>query len=667
MKRRFLYLSVLITFFLLSCQLRAGNDIWDPITQADWSVTPDTSLGIRDAVMLFEKITFDDRRLDKGRATITIYRRIRILNREGREWGDVTIPYIHKKQKIEKIRGRTVLRDGSEFKLEKQNIIQFTRFKSKGIKVKQYSFSLPGITDDCILEYFFKYRIPHPYGLWGIQKEIPLLYGELRWKFFLLPDIPGVTLSLSLERELDDWVSTSLTPNYLSRPPNLPMRVQVLPSPEQPEEVVFTIKNVVSFKPESFTLPDISLQARLLCYYGGNDNPQEHWKETSEKTYESIEKFCKKNKRLRKVIASFTNLNLKEGKIKTAYNWCQQNIENITYLESDKKSKKNKNVDDVVKNRYGTQGQINNVFFEMLRQMGFNPKMAFAVDRDENIFVSDAKYWQFHRRLVAVADENGLRYYSPGDLYLKPGEIPWVNEGTKAFMTGNTVDPFQVLPFSDWKENRIYRKLNGVINDQGQIVGDLYEERRGHQARAIRLFLAQNNATEQRRLLKTEWEDAFRNAAVDSVSFENLEELKMPLKISGKMEFYQPLTEVGTRKLLKPFDYFEETTNPFQAELRKFPLMFDYGYEQLEILQVDVPENWSIQIPGKDTPFANEIGYSAVTCTIIGKSLLVQHLFRLNQPFWIAEKYPEVQELFQARQALRNLTIVLNENTAAAK
>jgi hypothetical protein len=41
------------------------------------------------------------------------------------------------------------------------------------------------------------------------------------------------------------------------------------------------------------------------------------------------------------------------------------------------------------------------------------------------------------------------------------------------------------------------------------------------------------------------------------------------------------------------------------------------------------------------------------------KTVAIQRLFRLNHPYWLPAAYPAVQELFQARQAMNGLMIVL--------
>ena len=87
---------------------------WSEIPDREWNVVEDPDNGIRDAVMLYENITADDTKLDDGKYYLTIHRRIKIFNAEGRKWGDVTLPAIHAKQDLEVLEGRTLRPDGVE-------------------------------------------------------------------------------------------------------------------------------------------------------------------------------------------------------------------------------------------------------------------------------------------------------------------------------------------------------------------------------------------------------------------------------------------------------------------------------------------------------------------------------------------------------------------------
>ena len=343
---------------------------WDPITEQDWNAAEDPKNNIRNALMLFEKITRDD---NPALYEITIYRRIKIFNALGREWGDYSVPYVHKKQKIVQIYGRTVLPDGREFPLSKNQIFDKEIVRTKGVKVKQKSFSLPGLSDGCIVEYYVKYTSPIVSRVWWIQKKIAMLQGDFVWKFRRWGYIP---------QGFFRYISENFTPNFFRYPDTSPVLTTFHPSYLEAKEIHFSVKNIPAFEAESNSASELMQVPQVHCYYGSVDSPEKYWKDINKNIIEAFNLYCKKNKRVREIIASFGDLTDQDSKISACYNWAQQQLKNISYLEDDSKYKDNQNLDDVLKRGYGTRDEINIVFQSLLREMNINTQPAFVIDRD---------------------------------------------------------------------------------------------------------------------------------------------------------------------------------------------------------------------------------------------------------------------------------------------
>ena len=134
--------------------LHAADDFnWESITDDDWADVGDSTISKSGAVMLFEKIVSDDRKMQNEKCTLTVYRRIRIFGEQGRVWGDAIIPNLHRKQRVPVILGRTILRDGTTVNLAPTQVFEKKVLQTKGLKIKQKSFSLPAISNDYIAEY----------------------------------------------------------------------------------------------------------------------------------------------------------------------------------------------------------------------------------------------------------------------------------------------------------------------------------------------------------------------------------------------------------------------------------------------------------------------------------------------------------------------------------
>ncbi len=77
---------------------------------------------------------------------------------------------------------------------------------------------------------------------------------------------------------------------------------------------------------------------------------------------------------------------------------------------------------------------------------------------------------------------------------------------------------------------------------------------------------------------------------------------------------------------------------------------------------VTIPEGWQVEALPTDTVLSNEVGECAVKFVTFGNTLTVQRTFTLNGPFWYADQYASVQELYQWRQDVASSIVMLIPN-----
>ncbi len=638
----------------------AGEDFqWEPITDSDWSVSEDPLRGIHDAVMIFERIVADDQEWLSDKCYYRIYRRIRILSSEGRRLGDVVVPYTRKEAKLEDIRGRTVHRDGREFALTESQVYEKEVLKAEGMKIKQKSFSLPAISDDCIIEYYIKYRLHDSPHLWLIQKDMFMIEGEYVWRFYR---------GEGLSSEQYQVVADKLAPNYLAMAPDTLMEIEQRPSIKAPEEVVFTVSETPAFESEPYSPPDRALRWQLRHYYGESRAPAAYWGNLSGSISDDLREFAKKNKRVREVTKSFGQLTSSEEKVHAAYTWLQENIRNTDYDDSNDEFKDNECADDVIKRGYGTARDINMTLCDMLREMNIDAKMAFGTDRDENLLVYDAKYWQFDRSLVAVfGEDKRYRFYDPGGKCLPVGGVAWFNEGTSVLVVGDMNRQFLKIPFSDAMSNQTTRHELLTMNEESEVRGRMIENHKGHSARPYRLRLSASAEKEITDHLQEEFLEHFPNGEADSFSIAGLGDIDEPITIECNMTIPSVGQKMGNRVLLKPSELFSGLENPFKSDTREHPIMFDYASEIIETLTVNFPGTWAVEALPSDSVFSNQIGQCQIAFTTFGNTLSVQRMFTLNRPSWPAARYEDVKKLFQTRQALAEMIVVLTTSSLPPK
>lgn len=656
-----------VLILLLALAAHAATDEvfkWHPIMPADWKVAPDSTAGGRNAIMLFEKIFVDeDEYMSDDKCYYTIYRRIKVFNNEGRAWGDVTVPLLHFKQKVEMIQGRTVLPEGKEFVLAPTQILEKEIIKAKGLKVKEKSFSLPGMADGCIIEYVIKYRLPQRQSRWLIQKEILLRQGELRWRF-----ARKTGMSSRYESYLSAWLKKNLMPNYIWLPENLRVSVKELPTLKEPEEIVFTVSEVLAFEEEPQGFPDIALKAQLLFYYGGSVNANAYWAELANEMDTAFEPFAQKNKKVTALVADWQALESDEKKIAAAYEWVQQNLKNVAYEDEDeapgKKFKDNKTADDVLLRGYGSQLDLTLLFRDMLREMNIDAKLAFVVDRDDNIFIQNAKYWQFDRALIAIKHPQiagKFSFYAPGEPHLPSTQVSWYNEGVSAFLLGLPSQQFAAIPFSPNNTNRTARVFLLHLDEEAKLSGKLADHRLGHAGRELHLLVGQAQAGERELKLVANLKESLPNLTLDSLTVNVGNKTDPSIKLECSVSFPNIEAGPGSRMLLQPFEYLKHDTNPFHAPTRKTSLLFDYSHETIEVMNISLAEAWALEAVPKDTSFSNTVGQCEMRFQSFGTTVSVQRIFRLNRPYWLASDYAAVRKLFQTRQEFNAIALVLRK------
>lgn len=153
--KKSLQLLLLILMSLFICQCAAPtlfSDHWDTASMELFERKSSPYSNSPDAVVVFdlERMTLDSHEWDIVRER---HVRIQIFTEEGKENADISIPYWHA-HKVTEIKAQTILPDGRRVKLNPEDIFEEGNDKRWMYK----KFALPGVEDQCIIEYQYKYR-----------------------------------------------------------------------------------------------------------------------------------------------------------------------------------------------------------------------------------------------------------------------------------------------------------------------------------------------------------------------------------------------------------------------------------------------------------------------------------------------------------------------------
>ncbi|MFH2056950.1 MAG: DUF3857 domain-containing protein [bacterium] len=629
---------------------------WGEVSDSDWAVTQDSARGILDGAIIFEKMEFDDREYyKKDRCYRTIYRRVRILTDKGRSFGDVNVPFVHFEQEIEDIQGRTLLRDGTVLELHKDNIYTKEAVRVKREALEQYSFSLPGVTSDCVIEYMIRYKTPTPSTVWVLQNEIPVLAGECHW---LLEQM--LARGSSARRTYRIFGKTGA--NYVWQRAPDSRKVEIIPDRDHAEEIVFKIGFVPPFDGEPFTFPEPSLMTRLICYYGSVAGSNQFWTDMAMDLDDYFDEYCKKNYRLRDVVDEFPVLDSDSARLAVAFNWVRENLVNSDFepcmgdYGRERKPDVNNNINEILEQGCGNSRDVDILFMHMLNLMGIKARLVLLRGRADDLFVPEAKYWQFDEVLIGVPQDNGYVMCSPGHYYNPIDLVPWYCEAVDAVLVGGS--GLFHIPCTSYDRNLLKADYHFTIAEDLEISGQVEAELAGQYALDVRSAQGKPDSNACSDLIGEYLSKYYSDAELGSVACTGFVDCAAPLKASYQLAF-PPLERTGDRILLRPLAYLRDQTNPFVKEVRKFGVVLPFAYYNLEKAAFALPTGWVTTALPNDTSFINYFGECEIHFEASDDTLYVERQTAIYEQFVRAAQYGRLRSLYEMREQLAASVIVL--------
>lgn len=625
---------------------------WEPIPAAEWNAPRDSA---SPALMLFEKVLADERKLGNDECYLTVHRRIKLFTRDAVEWADVRVEYDPEVEKIELIEGRTVRVDGTIAALDVAAVHDREVIRAGEASLREKFFTLPAVADTCIVEYRYRKRSEHPNPVWIAQKSIPLVKWEYRWQFYN-PEISAFQHWMQL------LFYSGIAPNYLWVNSTKLLDVTMVPDEDNARETIFRTTGIPAFEEEPHTLPDEALKAHLRAYYSSNLDAAYYWTFVSDQLGRTVTEFGRERDELDPVIDSISALPPEVDRAAAAFDWIRRNIRLVKYSGVSKTYKENRSINDVMERRYGEQSDVNILFSRIMEAIpGHRTFIAVAADRTRRLVYKMAKYWQFDRMIVGVVESGGrLRYHSPGDPGTVPGQIPAAFEGTGALVVaaapGATL--FVDLPSSDHARNRRLRRVTLALREDGTAGADVEETLTGHQARAARILLEGLTPAEHERVLRPDI--AGRLAAswgsdITGISAEGAgDTVRLRYTLSGP-----GWPEGAPATVVKPFSFLPEEANPFVADHRRHPIMFEYAESTIDTLTLVPGPGRTVKSAPVAVWLANRSGSFELRSEQVPEGVRIFSRSILRSASYARDAYQEVRAIVSGRGTLRNAEAVV--------
>ncbi|MGD8427200.1 MAG: DUF3857 domain-containing protein, partial [Balneolaceae bacterium] len=180
----FKHILCISTYFLIVFPVYGQVKNWGDVSQEELRKTVFSQDSSAAAVVLFKKGNL--RVEDNLNYSLDEHVRIKILSKEGYDWGNIKINYNKEhSQDIENIKALTYTLTPAghilEHKMDESSI-----YDKKIINgINQKSFTLPSLEPGCVLEYRYTFKIGDPSYIptWFFDETIPVEWSELTAEF----------------------------------------------------------------------------------------------------------------------------------------------------------------------------------------------------------------------------------------------------------------------------------------------------------------------------------------------------------------------------------------------------------------------------------------------------------------------------------------------------
>lgn len=652
MKIALRFLSIaLLSFLVMSIAVPAQASDWQPITPEDLALKDNPKVPGSVAMILYRSIERDDKLGSEEE-----YVRIKIFKDEGKKYADVTIPPFDREFKVGGVSGRTIHPDGSIVEFHGQ-VFEKVVAKLRNEKVMTKSFTLPDVTPGSIIEYryklFWEAMDPNshtyyyfPQSEWTIQKELYQRTAHFRF-------VPA----------RDDMFAYQIGANLL--PANAHIEQQ-----KSNHTVLLDMDDIPAFEEEPYMPARNVAQIRVMFFYSTHNIPQgdQYWKEEGKSWYDGAEGFMNKKGGMSKEVAAVTSAgDSPEVKLKKIYDHVQT-FENLTYSNEREaqeikrmKQRENKNVEDVVNNKYGYRNQLNRTFVAMARAAGMEATLLKVTERDEDILHREWPAISQLRWEIAMVKLGGKTLYlDPGTPYLPFGAIPWEDSGVTALVGDKNMPTWIIIPVQENTGSSIERAAKMMLGDEGSLTGEITVTYSGEDAFHKRLWSRNEDDAARKKSLEEQLQNWL--ATKSEVELESVNDWKssnLPLIVKYKVTIPGFASSTGHRVLIPATLFAQAYKNPFVATRRVNPVAMEYLYTRKDDVNISLPKNFSVENLPKAAETKNAVADISTAYANENGALHFTRNFALNGLFLETKYYGALRQYYQAIQSETNEQAVL--------
>jgi hypothetical protein len=552
------------------------------------------------AIVLYRQVDRDD----SGSSTRQDeFIRIKILTEEGRKYADVEIPFFKDSQSISNIHGRTIRPDGSIAEINGQ-IFEKNLVKGRGVKYLAKTFTMPDVQIGSIIEYSYTLTLSENLifdSHWILSDELFTKSAQFSLKPYSSP-----------YREFNlRWTWTPLPAG--TDPPKL----------GSDGIVRMDARNIPAFQTEDHMPPAGEMKSRVDFIYDSMvaiKDDADYWKQTAKSWNETLETFVGKRKAMEQAVAQIVSPgDSQEVKLRKIYDRVQK-IRNTSYevekSEQEQKRAKEKppeNVEELWKRGYGDGTQLTWLFLGLTRAAGFEAYGCWVSNRSEYFFSPSSRDGSKLNANVVLVKLNGKElYFDPGAAFTPYGMLIWTETATTGLRLDKDGGSWITTSLPEADESQIQRVGRFKLSDTGDLEGKLTVTYTGLEALYHRQVARNDDDVARKKFLEeavtSQIEGAAQAELTNKPDWANSE---TPLVAEFNLRVPDFLVNAGSRAVIPAAIFTSAEKNIFEHATRVHPIYFDYPYQNVDDLTLDLPNGWHAgSLPSAVNQGQKELQYS---------------------------------------------------------
>ncbi len=619
-----------------------------------------------------------------------VYRRIKILTAEGRQYANVEISYLDGIQFIDNLKIRSITPEGNERPFNGK-IFEKTAVGRGRTRLMLKTFTIPDVNVGDIIEY--RYTVGFNYLQATRDRIADLVYilsGNLNKnvdKPFEGGENSGEILSeFMYQWNIQDTLYT-LKARFLFKP-NKTMSIffafaerlnwlyQKLygarPIQNSDEEIELELDNIPPFEKEDYMTPEANERMNVMFFYCQSDvkGSENFWPHEIDLWRKGVKKFIGDTGDLSGMAAQLTaDQDQPLQKLQKIYEWVQQ-LKNLSYepglLPSkwkDKGYKTNKNAADILKNKYGCRSDITRTFVALARAAKLDAQVIRVVTRDDKLFRMDLldMYAQFDSEVVLVKTDDRTIYLDPATPFCPFGMVHWSRSGTVGVREVKGDPEFIDLPNYSFDKASIQREISLALDPGGELKGIVKVTYSGQDALEWRLSAIGNDEVGLRKDFEDDLIAILPNSA--KVTLQKIENIgnNQPFLIVYFDVVIPNLAAVAGQKILLPLSPLEgRRQHPFRSSKRTYPIYFSYAFETSDDLTITLP--LGIKLEGKPNPTkiaTQYFAFSLVTSEENNNTLHIKRNLQMKWQYFETNQYPSLKNFYDQVVAADEQQMVL--------